>query len=139
MTLQGHSRSCNFISVLVKKNVKKYSPMASRPTRKFISARDREQLMQEIYDQLDGDDSEFLRNQFAGEGGENNTSGSDSDSDSSEEIEKDEISDYLVIKALKLMLCKSKTLRQASRFQNTTNMTKIKAIQPLVCGSAAHL
>ena len=53
--------------------------------------------------------------------------------------EKDEISDYLVIKALKLMLCTSKTLRQASRFQNTTNMTKIKAIQPLVCGSAAHL
>ena len=93
MTLQGHSRSCNFISVLVKKDIKKYNPMAQRPTRKFISARHREQLMQEIYDQLDGDDSEFLRNQFAGEGGENNTSGSDSDSDSSEEIEKDEISD----------------------------------------------
>ena len=67
--------------------------MASRPTRKFISARDREQLMQEIYDQLDGDDSEFLGNQFAGEDGENNTVGSDSDSDSSQEIQRDEISD----------------------------------------------
>ena len=94
MTLHGHGRLYNFISILVKKKyIKKYNPMASRPTRKFISARDREQLMQEIYDQLDGDDSEFLGNQFAGEDGENNTFGSDSDSDSSQEIQGDEISD----------------------------------------------
>ena len=49
--------------------------------------------MQEIYDQLDGDDSEFLGNQLAGEYGENNTFGSDSDSDSSEKIQRDETSD----------------------------------------------
>ena len=44
--------------------------------------------MQEFYDQLDEDNSEVLGNQFAGENGENNAFGSDSDSD---EIQRDEI------------------------------------------------
>ena len=57
--------------------------MALRPERKIISARDQEQLMQKFYDQLDEDDSEFLGNRFAGE------DVSDSDSDSSEEIQRD--------------------------------------------------
>ena len=67
--------------------------MASRPKRKFISACDQEQLMKEFYNQLDEDDSEFLGNQFAGEDGENNAYGSESDSDSSKEIQRDEICD----------------------------------------------
>ena len=33
--------------------------MTSRSKRKFISACDQEQLMEEIYDQLDKDDSKF--------------------------------------------------------------------------------
>ena len=39
----------------------------SRPKRKFISAHDQEQLIQEFYDQLNEDDREFLGNLFAGE------------------------------------------------------------------------
>ena len=46
--------------------------MASRPKRKFISARDQEQPMEEFHDQLDEDDSEFLGNRFADQDGENN-------------------------------------------------------------------
>ena len=34
----------NFIFISVKKNVKEHNPMESRPKRKFISARDQEQL-----------------------------------------------------------------------------------------------
>ena len=49
--------------------------------------------MQKFYDQLDEDDSEFLKNRFAGEDGENNAFGSDSDGDSSEENQRDEICD----------------------------------------------
>ena len=59
----------------------------------MVSARDQEQLLQEFYDQLDEDDSEFLGNWFAGEDGDNNAFGSDSNSDSSEEIQRDEICD----------------------------------------------
>ena len=39
----------------------------SRPKRKFISAHDQEQLIQEFCDQLNEDDREFLGNLFAGE------------------------------------------------------------------------
>ena len=67
--------------------------MESRPKIKFTSARDQEQLMQEFYDQLHEDDREFLGNWFTGEHGDNNAFGSDSDSDSSKEIEGDETCD----------------------------------------------
>ena len=49
--------------------------------------------MQEFHDQLDEDDSEFLGNRLADEDGENNAFGSDSDNDSSGEIQRDEICD----------------------------------------------
>ena len=49
--------------------------------------------MQKFYDQLDEDGSEFLGNWFSGEDGDNNAFGSDSDSDWSEEIQKDKICD----------------------------------------------
>lgn len=52
--------------------------MTSRPT----SARDQ-----------DEGDSKFQENRFAGEDGENNAFGSDSDNDSSGEIQRDEICD----------------------------------------------
>ena len=49
--------------------------------------------MQEFYDQLGEDDSKFLGNQFSGEDGEINAFGSDSDSDTNEEIQRDQICD----------------------------------------------
>ena len=49
--------------------------------------------MQEFHDQLDEDDSEFLGNRLADEDEENNAFGSDSDNDSSGEIQRDEICD----------------------------------------------
>ena len=49
--------------------------------------------MQEFHDQLDEDDSEFLGNRLADEDGENSAFGSDSDNDSSGEIQRDEICD----------------------------------------------
>ena len=49
--------------------------------------------MQECYDQLDEDDSEFLGNRFPGKDGESNAFGSEIDSDSSGEFQIDKICD----------------------------------------------
>ena len=56
--------------------------MALRPKRKLISVCYQERFLQEFYDQLDEDGSEFLGHYFAGEDGDNDTFGSDSNSDS---------------------------------------------------------
>ena len=66
--------------------------MASRPIKKLYQY----VIKSNFYDQLDEDDSEFLGNWFAGEDGENNAFGSDSDIDSSEEIQRDETCDVEV-------------------------------------------
>ena len=60
--------------------------MPSRPKITFISSCDQEQLMQEFYYHLDGNDSEILGNRFAGEDRKNNPIACDSDSNSSKEF-----------------------------------------------------
>ena len=53
--------------------------------------------MQECYDQLDEDDSEFLGNRFPSKDGESNAFDSEIDSDSSGEFQIDKICDAELI------------------------------------------
>ena len=52
-------RLYSFIFISEKKKLKEHHPMASRSKRKFLSVCDQEQLLEEIYDPLNKDDSEF--------------------------------------------------------------------------------